>query len=337
MQNKIHRRGFLGKSALVAGTAGLAAAGAAGASAAEPAAEKKTKGEGQPDKDAMPYGKIGPLKISRLIMGSNLMGGFAHDRDLVYVSGLMKAYNTEEKILDTLELAESLGINTLSQGRPELVRRYNAERGGHIQQILPLRLEATDDAAAVKTKIGETLDTGAAALYVYGRSGDLLVRDGRVDLIGKALDLAREAGAVIGIGGHSLQVVVDCEKAGLKPDFYYKTFHDDGYWSATPKEHRKDFCWYDGMKPDYRQYHDNMWCLDPEETAEVMRNVEAPWLAYKVLAAGAYHPRQGFAHAFRNGADFIVVGMFDYQLQEDAEIATRLVSRLTKRDRPWRA
>ena len=336
MQKKIHRRGFLEKSALAAGTAGLAAAGAARVSAGEPAAEKKTKSEDQPDKLAIPYGKIGPLKISRLILGSNLMGGFAHDRDLVYVSGLMKAYNTEEKILDTLERAESLGINTLSQGRPELVRKYNTERDGHMQQILPVRLEATDDVPAAKAKIREALDAGAAALYVYGRSGDLLVRDGRVDLIGQALDLAREEGAVIGIGGHSLRVVVDCEKAGLKPDFYYKTFHDDDYWSATPKEHRKDFCWYDGIKSDYRQFHDNMWCLDPEETAEVMRKVEAPWLAYKVLAAGAYHPRQGFAHAFRNGADFLVVGMFDYQLQEDVEIAARLVNRLTKRDRPWR-
>jgi len=131
--------------------------------------------------------------------------------------------------------------------------------------------------------------------------------------------------------------VVDCEKAGLEPDFYYKTFHDDGYWSATPKEHRRDFCWYEGIKNDSRQYHDNMWCLDPEETIEVMRKVEAPWLAYKVLAAGAFHPRQGFGYAFRNGADFIVVAMLDYQLREDAEIATRLASRLTDRDRPWRA
>jgi hypothetical protein len=337
MQNKIHRRSFLEKSALLAGTAGLAAAGAAGAPAGEPASENKTKAEDQPDKSAMPYGKIGHLKISRLILGSNLMSGSAHDRDLIYVSSLMKAYNTDEKILDTLELAESLGINTLSQGRPELVRKYNTERGGHMQEILPVRVEAADDKAAVKSKIGEALDAGAAALYVYGHSSDLLVRDGRVDLIGSALDLGHEAGAVIGVGGHALRVVVDCEKAGLKPDFYYKTFHDDDYWSATPKEYREEFCWYKGMKSDYRGYHDNIWCLDPEETTEVMRNVQAPWMAYKVLAAGAYHPRQGFAHAFRNGADFIIVGMFDYQLREDVEITTRLVSRLPKRDRPWRA
>jgi len=68
-----------------------------------------------------------------------------------------------------------------------------------------------------------------------------------------------------------------------------------------------------------------------------MRNVKAPWIAYKVLAAGAIHPRQGFGYAFRNGADFIVVGMLDYQLREDAEITSRLVSRLAHRERPWRA
>ena len=34
----------------------------------------------------LPYGRIGHLKVSRLICGGNLFSGFAHARDLVYVS-----------------------------------------------------------------------------------------------------------------------------------------------------------------------------------------------------------------------------------------------------------
>ncbi|MCK7538532.1 MAG: hypothetical protein MZV63_50020 [Marinilabiliales bacterium] len=44
-------------------------------------------------------GKIGNHEISRLIMGGNLIGGWAHSRDLLYVSSLFRAYNTERKIL----------------------------------------------------------------------------------------------------------------------------------------------------------------------------------------------------------------------------------------------
>ena len=95
--------------------------------------------------------------------------------------------------------------------------------------------------------------------------------------------------------------------------------------------------WYDGVSRDRCGYHDNMWCLNPEETIEVMRQVKAPWIAYKVLAAGAIHPSQGFDYAFRNGADFVAVGMFDFQILEDALITKRLVRSLENRDRPWRA
>jgi hypothetical protein len=82
-------------------------------------------------------------------------------------------------------------------------------------------------------------------------------------------------------------------------------------------------------------WYDNMWCIDPEETIEFMQAVTKPWIAFKVLAAGAIHPRQGFAHAFRHGADFIGVGMFDFQIEEDAELARRLVARERDRPRPW--
>jgi hypothetical protein len=171
---------------------------------------------------------------------------------------------------------------------------------------------------------------------VFGCSGDQLVRDGRAEVIGQALDVAKRAGVLLGVGGHSLQVVLQCEQHGFQPAFYVKTFHHDDYWSATPKERRKDFCWYSGMTNDHNDYHDNMWCLEPEETVDVMRKVEAPWIAFKVLAAGAIHPKQGFGFAFRNGADFIAVGMLDIQISDNVSIVKRY-ARLNDRDRPWRA
>ncbi len=48
---------------------------------------------------------------------------------------------------------------------------------------------------------------------------------------------------------------------------------------------------------------------------------EKPWIAFKVLGAGVVKPRQGFELALRMGADFLAVGMFDFQVKEDARKA----------------
>ena len=50
----------------------------------------------------MPCGTIGKVKISRLLLGGNLIGGWMHSRDLAYVGSLFRAYVTEEKIQDVV-------------------------------------------------------------------------------------------------------------------------------------------------------------------------------------------------------------------------------------------
>ena len=71
-----------------------------------------------------------------------------------------------------------------------------------------------------------------------------------------------------------------------------------------------------------------MWCIDPQKTIAFMATVKKPWIAFKVLAAGAIHPRHGFRYAFENGADFLGVGMFDFQIREDAILAQQILRTL---------
>ena len=144
------------------------------------------------------------------------------------------------------------------------------------------------------------------------------MKKGRVDLLGKAVQLIKKNGAIAGLAGHNLEVMKATEKAELNPDFYMKTFNSKRYWSASIAER-----------------NDSVWEETPEQTASFMQELDIPWIAYKVLGAGAIHPREGFQYAYQNGADFICAGMFDFQIAEDAEWARSALDKARQRTRQW--
>lgn len=277
----------------------------------------------------MPVGRIGNVTIGRLIIGGNQFSGWSHSRDLKYLRDLFKAYATEKNVMDTLQLAEENGVNTIISGSFDLLRKYWKERGGQMQWIAQVHPK-TDD---VTSDIQHAIDAGAVGAYVQGGVGDSFVKGGRVDLLGKAVEFIKSRRVIAGIGAHSLQVPMAVEKAGIRPDFYMKTFHSGNYWSATPRAERVEF----NVDSNGPSDHDNIWCITPEKDAEFMRTVVRPWIAFKVLAAGAIHPRDGFKFAFDNGADFVCVGMFDFQIRENAMLARDAVLAARDRPRPWQA
>jgi len=68
-----------------------------------------------------------------------------------------------------------------------------------------------------------------------------------------------------------------------------------------------------------------------------MQEVGKPWIAFKTLAAGAIRPESGFRYAFENGADFICVGMFDFQVKQNVEVAATILATVQNREREWMA
>ncbi|HYW78655.1 MAG TPA: hypothetical protein VE890_03725 [Thermoguttaceae bacterium] len=339
MSKSTDRRQFLSRAVLGAAGAGamLGREEQILAAALEDGTTETSQAEPIEAVEPMPCGKIGKFSISRMIMGGNLIGGWAHSRDLLYSSQLFKAYNTEAKIFETLELGERQGINTIQvdPAYQHVIEKYNKVRRRNLQSIVCVTQVGKKDAQ--RDQIKQLIDQGATMLYTHGMQADEQVKGGRIEALAEALDLIREQGLLAGIGSHSLEVPIAVEKEGLNPDYYVKTFHIDNYWSATPEEHREEWCWYKGQSTDHNTYHDNMFCLDAEKTAAFMEKVDKPWIAFKVLAAGAIHPRFGFSHAFKNGADFICVGMFDFHVAANAQLAKDLLRKIRTRQRPWRA
>jgi len=284
----------------------------------------------------VPIGRIGQVRISRLICGGNLIIGSAHDRDLLYMASLMRHYFTDQKIMETWQLCEECGINTMigpvnspyALGEDPTIRvykRYREDWGGQIQWIAQTYPKSTDLTGSIQ----KAIDNGAVGAFVHGGIADNWVQLRRTDLLAKVFEFIRSNGLIAGTACHNLDVPVALEKAGTAPDFYMKTFHNDNYWSATPRAERPR----QGLPP-----HDNMWCTQPQETIAFLKTVPRPWIAFKVLAAGAIHPRDGFRFAFENGADFVNVGMFDFQVREDAILARDIMAEVTGkgRKRPWR-
>jgi hypothetical protein len=150
------------------------------------------------------------------------------------------------------------------------------------------------------------------------------------------MEYIREQGFQAGMGAHCIETIEACEKEGIPLDYYLKTFHHDQYWSALPEENRDDP--YLAIGPSYaghNKYHDNTWDLFPKHTVEVIKNVKKPFIAFKILAAGAIRPVDGFRYAFENGADFILVGMFDWQVIDNVNTATAVLGDLKIREREW--
>ncbi|HEV58831.1 MAG TPA: hypothetical protein ENN87_15280 [Phycisphaerales bacterium] len=320
----VDRRDFIKQGVAVGAGLGLAA-GASAASSAGSAGSKMTPVA--PGAKGMPMGRIGTLAVSRLISGGNLISGWAHARDLRYVSELQRRYNTEAKVLETLALCEAHGINTIiadPRDKPMEIFKKHWDRGGRIQWIA----EGHPTPGDLFTNVQRSIDWGASAVYIQGVIGDRWLRDGQMDKLAKIVDHVKRQGLPAGIGAHMLDVIIAAETSGYRPDFYVKTLHHQDYWSARRPDQQLDVI---------ENGADNYWSMTPEQTIEFFKTVTVPWIAFKTLAAGAIRPQSGFEYAFKGGADFVCVGMFDWQVAEDAQIARAMVDKHRQRQRPWRA
>jgi hypothetical protein len=326
MSEQVNRRSFM-KHSLAASAGGVLAMNTG--QAAEP---KGPAIKVEPNSKAkVPMGKIGKLEVSRMLLGGNLLTHYTHSRDLQYVYNLCAHYNTEDKIHETMALAEAHGINTLSIHNPpgivSMLKRYRQRYNGKIQWIICPIAEISEDMKAYAEMAKELVDEGSEALYLWGVRSDPLVNQGRMDLVRKAVEIGKDLGVPSGVGCHDLKVVVECEKNNIPADFYIKTFHHHKYPSA-PKPNE--------LKNAYNEVP-GYWCRDPQETIEVMKNVTKPWIAFKVMAAGAIPPKDAFQYVFENGADHTLAGMFDFEIAEDTKILNDTLANLQGRTRPWRS
>lgn len=318
MNTPISRRAFVTSSVLISAALPWALDAQPTTPASTPPAPAGEK--------TLPKGRIGNLEISRLMIGGNLIAGHAHARDLPYVSTLMRRYNTPERVRHTLELAELNGITAVNSWVQDDNSQIFAhwKNGGKMKWVAQVRL----DARGGYSQVHKAIDSGAEAIHLTGDTAETLLDTDKFDKVGEAVEYIRSQKRVAGVAAHDLRVIVECEKRKIDVDFYQKTLHTSEYFTG-PKP----------GDPDRVGKHDNSWCADAQAVIDVFAKVNKPWIAFKILAAGAIPPRAAFPYALNGGADFILVGMFDWQVEENAEFARRVFRVVSgpssKRTRPW--
>jgi hypothetical protein len=315
----LNRRDFVKTSLLASAALPLAVQGQAPAAPA-PAAPPANAPE------AMPKGRIAGQEFSRLMLGGNLISGWAHARELGYVATLMRRYNTDSKIRETLELAEANGINAINTYVMDDNRAIwdHWKNGGKMKWFTQVRLDGTGG----YTQIQKAVDEGALGIHVNGDASEAILASGKMEKFGQMMAMVKKNNCISGVAAHDLRVIEECVKLKLEVDFYQKTLHTHDYYTSP--------------RPDETNAlgaHDNSWCKDPQAVVGFMSNVKEPWIAFKILAAGGLQPRTAFPYAFNSGADFILVGMFDWQIADNVKLARRVYSvssgPSSPRTRPW--
>ncbi len=330
MKTMPNRREFVKHSLTGAAAMGVALKGERSAHAARNDLALPEPLEFDLDETPLPQGKIGDLSISRVLLGGNLLTHYTHSRDLKYVYNLCAHYNTDEKIIETMALAERHGVNTLVVHTVprilDTLKRYREEYGGAIQRIICPTIHVEIDPKGYAAQVRDLVALGVEAVYLWGVTADRLVAQGNMDAVARAVDIGHEHGLPSGVGAHDLRVVQACEERAIPADFYIKTFHHHDYPSAPRPEQLTSV---HSEVPGY-------WCRDPQAVKDVMDDVEKPWIAFKIMAAGAIPPENALRYAFNNGADFALLGMFDFEIAEDVRIARDVLADVS-RTRPWRA
>ena len=246
--------------------------------------------------------KLGNHDVSRLICAGNPFGGHSHGGDLIYLGRLFKEYFTDEKIAETLQLCTANGINTtLIETEDNILRSldlYEKRMGHRIQWIcqVPPDRKNLGLMKHMKQQIQIAADNKAIAAFIQGGVTENIFKENKTEELGELVALMKEKGMVAGICSHQPAIIEQAEELDLGAEFYMMTLN----------------------KVDYN-------CDDPEAAKLAMNNINKPFINFKVLGGGRDEPESGFRDAFEAGATFIAVGMFDFQVEENAGLVTKIL------------
>ncbi len=233
----------------------------------------------------LPTIKLGKYDVTRLIVGGNPFCGNSHQS--TQMDKEMRDYYTTQKIKETLYECEKYGINTIqARGDVFIMRLLNEywNEGGKLQWIA----QTASELASIPNNVRNIAGYGAIACYHHGSKTDSLYKEGKIDTVKDVLSAIRDSGMVVGLGTHDPDVVRYAEDNKFDIDFYMISFYNLSKRGEV-------------YLPE-----------DRELACKIIREIDKPVLAFKIMAAGRNEPSSAFKFAYENikPIDSIVVGIF---------------------------
>jgi hypothetical protein len=257
---------------------------------------------------AMQYTQFGDVKVSRLILGGNPFSGFSHqnpDRDKEMVR-----YYTTARIKDTMDEAESLGMNTFLGRADKHIRRTLMEYwndGGEIQWFA----QTAPEFSSLSGNVAQAINTGASAVYIHGGQMDYFYAQDQLDTVKEIVRQIKEAGAAVGVAGHTPKVHAWANEH-LDLDF-----HMCSYYNPTPRDKNAE------------HVHGATEVFAPEDRdamVALIQELRAPAIHYKIFAAGRTDPKEAFEFVAQHlrPQDAVCIGVYTKDkpemLAEDVEL-----------------
>ncbi len=212
----------------------------------------------------------------------------------------MREYYTPERIMAVLDAAAAHGITAVwTPCYDHWLRLWDnyQEKGGKLKIWI-----AQPDTEPMEKEITAAIKHGAKAVCIQGAQIDAKVSGGKWDVVRRWLELIKSNDLPAGMATHGARTHLDAEERKLPTDFYHQTlYRPDNFVEA-------------GLK----------------ESLATIAKLEKPVVAYKVLGAGRFLPKDALPNVLKHlrPKDGLCLGMFPKKTDEIAENA-KLVESLS--------
>lgn len=247
----------------------------------------------------LPKIKLGKLEVSRLILGSNPFFGYHHGNPHA-TDKEMREYYTDDRVMQVMDEAAEQGITAVwSPPYDNWTRLWNnyRKRGGKLKIWI-----GQPDFGDMKENITKCAKNGAKAVCIQGAIAAEAIQEGKHDLVKQWLEQIKGFGLPAGLASHYPEALLKADQLGLPAQWYHLTI---------------------GVPDTFHQ-------SDREKSLETIAKLDKPVVAFKVLGAGRFMPKDAFPYVLGKlrRKDGMCVGVFPAkdpdQLQENATFARKL-------------
>lgn len=254
---------------------------------------------------SLPKVSFAGRQVSRMLLGGNPFSGHAHKPNDPDARKRLLEYFTDDKVLETMQIASGAGINAFHGRGDENVFRWlaNFRAWSQGQADMPelhwLAQTAPDryHDGRVEPNIEAIAAHAPMAIYVHGATTQKLYDEGKLDDLAGLVQFIKSLGFPGGIGAHDGRIIHQAHEMGMETDFYVLSLRTH---AEVPYI-----------------------CADEQLAAQTIQNIPKQFVAIKVLAAGRLPIAEAFSYAATTlkPDDLMSVGMFDYEVEENARKA----------------